>query len=52
MAAPTQQEVDRVVAAYENAKAANAYASALVMEMEQNSGDDYTMVWSEQITTE
>ena len=46
MAAPTQQEVDRVVAAYENAKKAVAYAGSLVIEMQLNSGEDYTMVWS------
>lgn len=47
MAQPTQQEVDRVVAAYENAKAATEYAETIVMEMRQNSGTDFTMVWTE-----
>lgn len=46
MAQPTQEEVDRVVAGYENAKEAPNYAASFVVEMQQNSGDDYTMVWS------
>lgn len=47
MANATQQEVDRVIAAYENAKKAMEFAGSLVLEMQQNSGDDYTMVWTE-----
>ena len=48
MAAPTQNEVDSVVAAYENAKGAAEYASTIVLEMRQNgSSSDYTMVWTE-----
>lgn len=46
MAQPTQQEVDLVISAYENAKAAKEYAETLALEMQQNSGEDYTMVWS------
>lgn len=47
MATPTQQEVDRVLAAYENAKAATEYAETIVLEMRQISGTDYKMVWTE-----
>ena len=50
--AATQAEVDRVVAAYENAKTAKEYADSIVMEMQQASGDDYTFVWSEQYPAE
>ena len=50
MAQPTQQEVDRVIAAYENAKEAKNYADSIVIEMQLNSGEDYTMVWSTQYT--
>ena len=46
MAQPTQQEVDRVVAVYGNLQDANAYAESIVIEMQLNSGEDYTMVWS------
>lgn len=46
MAQPTQEEIDRVVAGYENAKEAVSYAGSIVIEMQQNSGEDYTMVWS------
>lgn len=46
MAAPTQEEVDRVVAAYENAKEAVIYANTIVVEMQSISGDDYNMVWN------
>lgn len=44
--AATQQEVDRVLAAYDNAKEAKQYTDSLVIEMQVNSGDDYKMVWS------
>lgn len=46
MSQPTQQEVDRVIAGYENAKEAPNYAASIVVEMQQLSGDDYGMVWS------
>ena len=46
MSQPTQQEVDSVVAAYENAREAKQYADSIVIEMQNNSGDDYTMVWT------
>ena len=52
MSQPTQQEVTRVIAGYENAKTAAEYAESLVMEMQQNSGEDYTMVWSNQYPVE
>ena len=48
MAAPTQEEIDRVLAAYENAKQATEYAGSIKCEMAHQSGDNYTMVWSEQ----
>lgn len=50
--AATQQEVDRVIAAYENSKAAPDYVNSFVLEMQQKSEDDYTMVWSNQYPTE
>lgn len=46
MSQPTQQEVDRVIAAYENAQEAASYAGSIVAEMQMNDGEDYTMVWS------
>lgn len=46
MSQPTQQQVDSVVAAYENATEATKYADSIVAEMQLNSGDDYTMVWN------
>ena len=52
MSQPTQQEVTQVIAGYENAAAAAAYADTVVMEMQQNSGDDYIMVWTNQYPAE
>lgn len=49
--AATQEEVDRVLAAYDNAKAAVEYADSIVMEMQQISGTDYKMVWTNQHQT-
>lgn len=46
MAQPTQQEVDRVIAGYENAKKSIQYAETIVIETQNNTGEDYTMVWS------
>lgn len=43
--AATQAEVDQVAVAYERAKEANEYVATLVVEMQLNSGEDYTMVW-------
>lgn len=51
MSQPTQQEVDNVIAAYENAKEAKKYADSIVAEMQLNSGEDYTMVWSTKYPT-
>lgn len=50
--AATQQEVDRVLAAYENAKSATDYADSIVMEMQNINGTDYMMVWTNQYPTE
>ena len=50
--AATQEEVDRVLAAYENAKEVPEYAATIVLEMQQVSGDDYRMVWTHQYQTE
>lgn len=49
--AATQEEIDRVLAAYDNAKAAEEYAETIVMEMQQVSGTDYKMVWTNQYPT-
>ena len=39
-------DVERIInAKYEGIDAAN-YADAIVLETEQNSGDDYTLVWT------
>lgn len=47
MATPTQKDVDRVVAGYENAKGAIEYARTIIAEMEQITGsEDYDMVWT------
>ena len=50
--AATQQEVDRVMAAYDNAKNATDYAESIVLEMQNISGTDYRMVWTNQYPTE
>ena len=47
MSAPTQQEVNRVIAGYENAADTVRYEATVIMEMEQISGTDYIMVWTE-----
>lgn len=46
--AATQEEADMVLAAYDNAKTAKEYAETIVLEMRENNGTDYTMVWTEQ----
>lgn len=43
----TQQEVDRVVGAYENARGAIRYAETIKLEMQQISGTDYKFIWTE-----
>lgn len=50
--AATQEEIDRVLAAYDNARAADDYVESIVLEMQQNSGTDYRMVWTNQYPTE
>ena len=50
--AATQAEADRVLAAYDNAKDAAEYAETIVMEMQQVSGTDYKMVWTNQYPTD
>lgn len=46
MAVATQQEADRVLLAYENAKAAKDYKESIVLEMQQIETYDYCMVWT------
>lgn len=46
MANATQQEADRVIAAYENAQEAIELYGSFVVEMQLNEINDYTMVWS------
>lgn len=50
--AATQAEVDRVMAAYDIAKEAPDYAESIVLEMQQVSGEDYKMVWTNQYPTD
>lgn len=52
MATPTQEDVDNVIAAYENAKAAKGYADTIKLEMNQITGTDYKMIWTEQYQAE
>ena len=47
-----QQDVDRVVAAYENAKESIYYADSIILEPTQISGDNYKMVWTAQYPNE
>ncbi len=49
--AATQEEVDRVLAAYDNAKTSAEYVESIALEMEQISGTDYCMVWTNQYPT-
>ena len=49
--AATQEEVDRVLAAYAIAKEAPDYVESIVLEMQQVSGEDYRMVWTSQYPT-
>lgn len=46
MAAPTQDDINRVINGYNRADAAADYADTIVCEMQQVSGDNYRMVWS------
>lgn len=43
----TQNEVNETLTAYHMAVAATEYADKLKFQMEQVSGDNYNMVWSE-----
>lgn len=44
--AATQAEVDRVLAAYDNAQQGKDYSETIIMETQQISGDEYRMIWS------
>ena len=46
MAAPTQEDIDRVINGYNLADGAADYADTILCEMQQVSGDNYRMVWS------
>ena len=46
MATPTDAEISRVVAAYTRADEAPNYAASIVCQMQQESGDNYSMIWS------
>ena len=48
MAEPTQAEIDRVINGYNMADGAADYADTIVCEMQQISGDNYCMKWSEE----
>lgn len=39
-------DLNRIISGYQEAIDAANYAEALVFDTEQNSGDDYTLVWS------
>lgn len=39
--------IDRIINGYKNAEDAAEYAEALVLDVEQESGENYTLVWSE-----
>lgn len=45
--AATQEEIDRVMTAYDNAIEAKAYAETLILEMQSISETDYKFVWTE-----
>lgn len=38
--------IDRIINGYKNAEDAAEYAEALTLDVEQNSGSDYTLVWT------
>lgn len=46
MAQPTLEDINRVINGYNQADAAADYAETIVCEMQQVSGDNYSMVWS------
>lgn len=46
MATPTEEEIERVISGYDRASAAPGYVDSIVCEMQQVSGDNYEMVWS------
>ena len=48
MAAPTQEDINRVITGYTLADGAADYADTIVCEMQQVSGDNYRMVRSTQ----
>lgn len=50
--AETQGEIDRVMAAHDIAKQLPEYVESIVLEMQQISGTDYKMVWSNQYPTD
>lgn len=49
--AATQDEVDRVIVVYEDAKQIPGYVDSIVLEMQQNSETDYRMIWTNQYPT-
>lgn len=50
--AATQEEVDRVMAAYEKSKEAPEYVESIALETQLNSGTDYRMVWTNKYPTD
>ena len=46
MSAPEQKDINRIISGYNQADSAADYADTLVVEMQQMSGDEYRMVWS------
>lgn len=46
MAAPGQDDINRVISGYDRADGAADYADTIVCEMENISGDNYQMKWS------
>ena len=46
MAAPTQEEINRIISGYNQADGAADYADTIICEMQQVSGENYRMVWS------
>lgn len=46
MAAPTQEEINRVVTGYDRAQAAAEYGETILCQMQQLEGDNYRMIWS------
>lgn len=46
MAGTTQEDIIRIIAGYDRASDAPGYADTIVCQMEQESGDNYKMIWS------